>query len=80
MSAGLRCGWRRTHPGGPSRARTGEPLVIARVGEPLVKVVALDGPEQAKRTRPDVLNGQFEVPEDFNTMFAKEIEEMFYGK
>jgi hypothetical protein len=54
--------------------------VIARVGEPLVKVVALDGPEQAKRTRPDVLNGQFEVPEDFNTMFAKEIEEMFYGK
>jgi len=26
------------------------------------------------------LEGQFEVPEDFDTMFEKEIEEMFYGE
>jgi hypothetical protein len=26
------------------------------------------------------LEGQFVVPDDFDTMFAQEIEEMFYGK
>jgi hypothetical protein len=32
-----------------------------------------------KMQRMGFLKGQISVPEDFDTMFSKEIEEMFYG-
>jgi hypothetical protein len=32
-----------------------------------------------KVQRIDFMKGQFSVPEDFDTMCSKEIEEMFYG-
>jgi hypothetical protein len=32
-----------------------------------------------KSRRIGFMKGQFSVPDDFDTMFAKEIEEMFYG-
>jgi hypothetical protein len=32
-----------------------------------------------KTQRMGFLKGQISVPEDFDTMFSKEIEEMFYG-
>ena len=62
------------------RAANGEPFIIAKAGKPLVKVVPLDADTDKKPSRIGFLDGQFEVPDDFDTMFADEIEEMFYGK
>jgi prevent-host-death family protein len=62
------------------RASRGEPFVIAKAGKPLVKVVPLDAPVAGEAKRFDFLAGQIQVPDDFDTMFADEIEEMFYGK
>jgi prevent-host-death family protein len=57
-------------------AAKGEPFIIAKAGKPMVKVTAiLRKPPQ----RIGFMEGQFEVPDDFDTMFQKEIEEMFYG-
>lgn len=64
-------------------ASNGQPFIIAKAGKAKVKVVRLDEaepePEKQKR-RLGFMEGMFEVPEDFDTMFQKEIEEMFYGK
>ena len=61
------------------RASKGEPFVIAKAGKPLVKVVPLDAPPAGKVKRLGFLAGQISVPDDFDTMFQEEIEEMFYG-
>lgn len=65
-------------------AANGEPFVIARAGKPLVTVVAVDeaaAPEVTgpKKRRIGFLKGQISVPDDFDTVFAKEIEDMFHG-
>jgi prevent-host-death family protein len=63
------------------RAANGEPFVIAKAGKPLVKVVPLDAPTERKKiSRIGMLDGRIKVPDDFDTMMADEIEEMFYGK
>jgi prevent-host-death family protein len=62
------------------RAANGEPFIIAKAGKPLVKVVSLDAPSQGKTGRIGMLDGLIKVPDDFDTMFQEEIEEMFYGK
>lgn len=62
-----------------ARAAKGEPFIIAKAGKPLVKVVPLDAPPPRKVKRLGFLKGYIDVPDDFDTMFAKEIEEMFYG-
>ena len=62
------------------RAANGEPFVIAKAGKPLVKVVAIDAPPEGKMRRIGFMEGQIKVPDDFDTMMAEEIEEMFYGK
>jgi antitoxin (DNA-binding transcriptional repressor) of toxin-antitoxin stability system len=56
-------------------AARGESFIIARAGKPLVKVVPIDAPQAKKRL--DFMAGQFTVPDDFDTMFQDEIEEMF---
>ncbi|MDE0174703.1 MAG: type II toxin-antitoxin system prevent-host-death family antitoxin [Defluviicoccus sp.] len=56
-------------------AARGEPFVIARAGKPLVKVVALDAPEA--RHRIGFLAGRISVPDDFGSMGATEIRNMF---
>jgi prevent-host-death family protein len=61
-----------------AKAVAGEPFVIAKAGVPLVEVKAVVPPEPKKREF-GWLRGQFAVPDDFDTMFQKEIEEMFYG-
>jgi prevent-host-death family protein len=61
------------------KAAKGEPFVIAKSGKPLVKVVPIGAPEQQQVRRLGFLAGQISVPDDFDTMFAEEIEEMFYG-
>jgi prevent-host-death family protein len=61
------------------RAAKGEPFIIAKAGKPLVKVVPLEAPPEREIKRlgfmPDI-----KVPDDFDTMFAEEIEKMFYGE
>jgi prevent-host-death family protein len=54
---------------------SGEEFVIARAGKPVAKVVPL---EKKKVRRLGFLQGQYKVPDDFDTMMQKEIEEMFY--
>ena len=55
----------------------GEPFIIAKAGKPLARVTAIQ--EKLPR-RLGFLEGQFEVPDDIDTMFADEIADMFEGK
>ena len=57
------------------RASRGEPFIIARAGKPLVRVTPIDAPIKPKRL--GFMAGQIKVPDDFDTMFADEIEAMF---
>jgi prevent-host-death family protein len=55
----------------------GESFIIAKAGKPIAKVVPIfEKPPQ----RIGFMEGQFEVPDDFDTMFADEIQDMFEGK
>ena len=60
-------------------ASNGEPFVIAKAGKPIVKVTALNAPVGTQVRRLGFMAGQISVPDDFNRMGAKEIEEMFGG-
>ena len=62
------------------RASKGESFVIAKAGKPMVKVVPIDAPSGKKMRRTGFLEGQISVPNDFDTMGAKEIEELFGQK
>jgi prevent-host-death family protein len=61
-------------------AANGEPFIIAKAGKPMVKVVPIDAPEPRKMRRIGFGDGKSKIPDDFDTMFEKEIEELFYGK
>jgi prevent-host-death family protein len=61
------------------QAANGEPFVIAKHGKPQVKVVALNAPLQQEVTRTGFLAGQISVPDDFDQMGAREIEQLFLG-
>ena len=54
----------------------GEPFIIAKAEKPLAKVTAI---QEKPPQRLGFLEGQFEVPDDIDTMFKEEIEKMFYG-
>ncbi|HVR44783.1 MAG TPA: type II toxin-antitoxin system prevent-host-death family antitoxin [Thermoanaerobaculia bacterium] len=57
------------------RAAKGEPVVIAKAGKPLVRVVAIDAPAAPRRL--GFLAGEIAVPEDFDRMGADEIGALF---
>jgi prevent-host-death family protein len=57
------------------RAARGEAFVIAKAGKPLVKVSALDTP--AEPSRLGFLEGEIEVPDDFDRMGEREIAALF---
>ena len=61
-------------------AAKGQPFIIAKAGKPMVKVVPLDGVKPDMSHRLGFLKGKITIPDDFDTMMAAEIEEMFYGK
>ena len=46
----------------------GEPFIIARSGKPAVRVTAIDAPRSAQRI--GFMEGEFSVPEEFDTMGA----------
>jgi prevent-host-death family protein len=59
-------------------AAKGEPVIIAKAGKPLVKIVPVDAPVAPKRL--GFMRGAFTVPDDFDTMYQEDIEKMFYGE
>lgn len=59
-------------------AANGEPFIIARAGQPVVKVVAVDAPPGAAR-RLGFLAGQVSVPRDFDRLGAGNIDALFKG-
>ena len=61
------------------KAANGEPFIIAKAGKPMVRVTAVDAPPPHKQRRIGFGSGLGKVPDDFDTMMQKEIEEMFYG-
>jgi prevent-host-death family protein len=61
-------------------AAKGEPFIIAKAGKPTVKVVPLDAPTGKKIRRMGFMKGEISVPDNFDRLFEKEIEEMFYGE
>ena len=61
------------------KAARGESFIIAKAGKPLVKVVPLNDEEQKSKSRIGFMEGEIQVPDDFNEMGAAEIKRMFYG-
>jgi antitoxin (DNA-binding transcriptional repressor) of toxin-antitoxin stability system len=57
------------------RAARGESFVIAKGGKPLVKVSALEAPAESSRL--GFLEGEIEVPDDFDRMGEREIAALF---
>jgi prevent-host-death family protein len=59
------------------QAAAGEPFVIAKAGKPMVVVSPVVQKEAKPPQRRGFLAGQIDVPDDFDEMFADEIDEMF---
>ncbi len=59
-------------------AASGSPVIIAKAGKPVAMLVPIEPPAKPKRI--GFLDGQFKVPDDFDTMDQAEIEAMFYGE
>jgi len=62
------------------KAAKGESFLIAKAGKPMVKVIPLDSPEPAQKKRFGFMAGKIKVPDDFNTLGAREIQKLFEGK
>lgn len=62
------------------QAVKGDPFIIAKAGKPLVKVIRLDAPSTGQARRLGFMVGQIVVPDDFDRMGSKEIEQIFGGE
>lgn len=62
------------------QAVKGDSFIIAKAGKPLVKVTRLDAPLSGQVRRLGFMAGQITVPDDFDRMGSKEIEQLFSGK
>lgn len=60
-----------------AKAEAGEPIIIARAGKPVVRMIAIESPPVSKRSRLGFLRGHIKVPEDFDRMGQEEIREHF---
>jgi prevent-host-death family protein len=63
-----------------AKAAEGESFIIAKAGKPMVRVTPIEQSAPKKMLRIGFGDGKSIIPDDFDTMFSKEIEEMFYGK
>ena len=59
------------------KAAQGETFVIAKAGRPLVKVVPLTDRDIPAKKRLGFLQGAVAVPDDFDSMGARQIERLF---
>jgi prevent-host-death family protein len=57
------------------QAVNGEPFIIANAGKPLVKVTRIDAPIKQKKL--GFMLGQLSIPEDFDTLGADKINQLF---
>jgi len=60
------------------RVEAGEEFVIARAGKPAARLVPLE--RVGRPITPGNMKFPGGIPDDFNTMYEKEIETMFYGR
>jgi prevent-host-death family protein len=60
-------------------AARGESFIIAKAGKPLVKVTALAAPTAGQVRRVGFMAGEIAVPDDFDRLGSKEIEQLFGG-
>jgi prevent-host-death family protein len=58
-------------------AAKGEAFVIAKAGKPLVRVSPIDAPQGARIRRLGFLEGDLQIPDDFDQMGADEIAALF---
>ena len=58
------------------KAANGEPFIIAKAGKPMVTVMPFYEPQKTHK-RIGFLEGKIKVPDDIDSMFEKEITEMF---
>ncbi len=61
------------------KVANGESFIFAKAGKPIGRLVPPDEAEKPKKRRIGFMEGEIVVPDDFDTMMADEIEEMFYG-
>ena len=61
------------------RAARGESFIIAKAGKPMVRVVPLEPVPERPPQRLGFMRGMGQVPDDFDSLYAKEIEDMFHG-
>lgn len=59
------------------QAANGESFIIAKAGKPLVKVTKLDAPEPQAQKRLGFMQGQIQIPQDFDAMGKDEIAKLF---
>ena len=57
------------------RVQAGEEIIIAKAGRPAARLVPIEGARHPIKI--GALKGRVRVPDDFNTMFEKEIGAMF---
>ena len=62
------------------QAASGESFIIAKAGKPMVKVTALSQNESGSAQRLGFMRGEINVPDDFDVMGAKEIQNLFEGR
>jgi hypothetical protein len=62
------------------QAGHGGPFISAKAGKSLVKVMPLNAPAAQRRRRLGFMEGQIRVPNDFDQMGAREIEDLFSGR
>ena len=62
-------------------AAAGEPFVICKAGRPMVRVTSLNeaGAAAAPLRRLGLLDGQCQVPDDFDQLGAAEVADLFEG-
>jgi prevent-host-death family protein len=58
-------------------AARGDSFIIAKAGKPVAKVTAIDALPAVRKSRLGFMAGQIKVPDDFDSMYAHEIAEMF---
>ena len=61
------------------QAAAGEEIIIVKAGKPVCRLIPLE-PERKDHRKLGIATGGRLVPDDFDTMFAQKIEEIFYGE
>ncbi|HEY8288157.1 MAG TPA: type II toxin-antitoxin system prevent-host-death family antitoxin [Acetobacteraceae bacterium] len=61
------------------KAASGEPVIIAKAGKPVAKLMALDATASGPQRRLGFMAGSIIIPENFDTMGRAEIERLFRG-